>query len=109
MLLVHGSCSSVPVRLVHSLYSLIFRVSEPELNWAKHLTLPARFSKETTSAIESGLLTRKARVEVHNSVATLMLVYTSRPTTADRDVVCSRLIQKYPALKDSSPSGYVSV
>lgn len=60
-------------------HSLLYinRVSEAELNWAKHLTLPSRFSKQTKMAIESRVLTRKAHVEIHNSVATLMLVYTS--------------------------------
>ena len=87
---------------------VLFRLSEPSLDWAEHLTLPTRFSKETTGAIESGILTKKARVEIHNAVATLMLVYTSQPTSNDQDVVCRRLIQKYPTLKDSSDSGCVS-
>ena len=87
---------------------IVFRLSAPALDWAEHLTLPTRFSVETSGAIESGILTKKARVEIHNSIATLMLVYTSRPTSNDRDVVCRRLIQKYPTLKDSSLNGYVS-
>ena len=93
--------------IVH-MYTLIFRSSEPALDWAEHLTLPTRFSIETSGAIESGILTKKSRVEIHNSIATLMLVYTSRPTSNDRDITCRRLIQKYPTLKDSSDSGYVS-
>ena len=55
------------------------------------------------------MLTRKTRVEIHNSLATLILVHTSRPTSNDREIVCRRLIEKYPSLRDSFPSGYVSI
>ena len=55
------------------------------------------------------MLTRKTRVEIHNSLATLILVHTCRPTSNDRKIVCRRLIEKYPSLRDSSPSGYVSI
>ena len=82
------------------------RSEEPPPDWAKHLTLPSRFS---SGAIESGILTKRARVEIHNSMVTLMLVHTSRPTSIDRDIVCRRLVQKYPTLKDSSDTGYVSL
>ena len=85
------------------------RSEEPPLNWAEHLTNPSRFSKETSGAIVSGVLTKRARVEIHNSIATLMLVHTSRPTSSDCEVVCRCLVQKYPTLKDSSDTGYVSL
>ena len=62
---------------------IVFRLSAPALDWAEPLTLPTRFSVETSGAIEFGILTKKARVEIHNSIATLMLVYTSRPTSND--------------------------
>ena len=94
----------------HVSFIPLFRLSEPSVDWAERLTIPTptRFSVETSEAIESGILNKKACVEVHNSVATLMLVHTSRPTSNDRDVVCRQLIQKYPTLKDGSDSGYVS-
>ena len=79
------------------------------LDWADNISLPTRFSKATSEAIESGVLTRRARVEIHNAVATLILVHTSRPNSNDRDIICRRLVTKVPALKDSSPSGYVSL
>ena len=77
------------------------------LDWAEKISLPTRFSKATSDAIESGVLTRRARVEIHNALATLILVHTSRPNSNDRDVICRRLVNKFPALKDGSPSGYV--
>jgi hypothetical protein len=84
--------------------------SEPlALDWADNISLPTRFSKATSEAVESGVLTRRARVEIHNALATLILVHTSRPNSNDRDIICRRLVTEFPALKDSSPSGYVSL
>ena len=45
-------------------YNHPFRCLEPTLDWVEHLTLPTWFSKETTDAIESGVLTCKTGVEV---------------------------------------------
>ena len=72
------------------------------------LTLPTRFSKTTIEEIEFGVLTKKACVEIHNSLATLMPVYTNRTTTIDREIICKRLIEKFSSLRNGSPSGYVS-
>ena len=84
------------------------RLCDPATDWARELIIPVRFSAETHKAIEIGVLTRKARVEINSSLATLMMVYTIRPTPDDMHTVCRRLVQKYPTLKDNSPSGYVS-
>ena len=48
-------------------------------------------------------------MEIHNALATLILVHTSRPDSNDRDIICRRLVTEFPALKDSSHSGYVSL
>ena len=69
----------------------------------------ARFSKETTGNIAAGVLTQKTREEVVNSLSTLMLVYTIRPTPNDYNIICKRLVDKHPTLKDHAGSGYVSV
>lgn len=39
------------------------------LDWTDKFS---RFSKATSEAIESGVLTRRARVEIHNALATLI-------------------------------------
>lgn len=70
--------------------------------------IPKRFSTETTTAIKSGKLNNKVRDEVINSLATLMMVYTIKPTPNDYNTICSRLIQTYPVLKDDADRGYVS-
>ena len=81
---------------------------ETSKDWANSLVLPTRFSVSTAVAIESGVLTKAARVEVVDSLATLMLTFTSRPTPHDFDVICRRLTAKYPKLKDLVDGGYVS-
>jgi hypothetical protein len=80
----------------------------PKLDWAEGLALPTRFSTPTTKAIETGVLTKSARVEIVHSVATLMLMHTSRPTPHDLDTVSRRLIVKHPKLRDTVDKGYGS-
>ena len=79
-----------------------------EIDWVEALVIPKRFSTETTAAIKSGKLNNKARDEVINSLATLMMVHTIKPTSSDYNTVCSKLVRVYPLLKDSADSGYVS-
>ena len=76
--------------------------------YAENLVMPKRFSAETTTCVKSGILTKKASDEIVNSLATLMLVHTSRPSPDDFTTVCKRLAEKYPALKDKVDGGYVS-
>ena len=81
---------------------------EPVPDWARKFTIPVHFSKATSEAIKSGVMTRAARVEVNNSLSTLMMVHTMRPSPDDIRNVCQRLVETYPMLKDSSHNGYVS-
>ena len=89
------------------LYCLV-RISTP-VDWARKITIPTRFSRETTAALDSGRITRKARDEIVNSLSTLVLVHTMHPTSDDYNVVCSRLVKKHLILKDHIGSGYVSM
>ena len=86
---------------------IIFRI--PIVDWAKDLALPTRFSTPTNKAIQTGVLTKSARVEIVHSVATLMLMHTSRPTPHDLDTISRRLVEKHPKLRDTVDKGYVSV
>ena len=81
---------------------------EQKLDWADRLVLPTRFSTPTTKAIESGVLTKNSRVEIVDSLATFMLIHTSRPTPQDFTTISRRLIEKYPKLRDAVDNGYVS-
>ena len=75
------------------------------MDWAEGLALPTRFSTPTTKAVETGVLTKSARVEIVHSVATLMLMHT---TPHDLDTISRRLIEKHPKLRDTVDKGYVS-
>ena len=77
-------------------------------DWAGKFAIPARFSAETTSAIKTGILSKRARDEIIQSLSTLMLVHTSKPSPDDYSVVCRKLVEKYPNLRDKVDSGYVS-
>ena len=96
--------------IVFTVYTLSFRVvkSEPDVDWAEHLTFPARFSADTLAGIESGIPTQRARNEIIDSLATLMLVHTRRPIPDDLTTICHRLVEKYPTLRDKVNNGYVS-
>lgn len=79
---------------------------EPDQDWAEKLVLPVRFSASTNKVVETGVLTRRARVEITTSSSTLMLV--PRPTPEDLTTVSRRLIEKYPNLRDNVDNGFVS-
>ena len=94
------------------MHLLLFLVLTSNLTSKSHmqkkLIIPTRFSAETTTAMKTGILKRRHRDEIINSLSTLMLVHTSHPTPDDYTTVCRRLVEKYPNLKDKVDSGYVS-
>ena len=79
------------------------------VDWAEQIVIPSRFSAETTSILESGVLKPKARDEIVNTLSTLIVVHTIKPTTNDYNTICSRLIKKRPVLKDHIGTGYVGM
>ena len=81
--------------------------SRYQSDWAKQVSIPTRFSAETTSALKNKVTTQKARDEIINALAALILVHTLHPTSDDYNMVCQRLVNKHPSLKDASGSGYV--
>lgn len=78
-----------------------------ESNWAETMAIPTRFSGETTSSIDSGVLSKRSRDEIVQSLSTHILVHTNRPLPDDFHTVCRRLVEKYPSLKDTVDNGYV--
>ena len=50
--------------------------------------------------MKTGILKRRHRDEIINSLSTLILIYTSRCTPDDYIMICRRLVEKYPNLKD---------
>ena len=83
-------------------------VPPDDKDWAYKLTIPTRFSTRTMKAVQTGVLTPSARVEITNSLSTLILVHTTRPKPEDYKVVCRRLVEKHSNLRDKCDSGNVS-
>lgn len=77
--------------------------------WHLHFQIPSHFSTRTEEAITRGLLTKGARIEIIQSIAAAMMVHTKNPTSIQYNLVCQKLIEKYPTLKDTiGTTGYVS-
>ena len=72
----------------------------PELN---------TFSHHVQNAITTGIVTGKARREIIQVLCTYMTAHTIYPTSEQYKTVCSKLISKYPKLKDNEgTTKYVS-
>lgn len=84
---------------------------QPSLSapWHKAFEIPEKssFSRTVQGATESGVVCSRARREICQTLRTLMLQHTSRPTHEEYTEICSKLIQKYPKLHDGGTSGSV--
>lgn len=70
--------------------------------------LPTRFSKRVTQAISDGVITKTVRSEIITVIALGMWQFTTQPTSEEYTSICRALVQKFPVLKDTHGSGYVS-
>ncbi len=78
--------------------------------WQKSFKIPNResFSGSVQAAIDSGVVSSRARREIVQTLRTLMLQHTKYPTSDQYNAVCILLVEKFEKLKDSLGSGYVS-
>ena len=79
--------------------------------WHHTFTIPEKrtFSGCVQTAIESGVISAKARHEIVQTLRTYILQYTRYPTSEEYTAVCQKLILTYPNIKDTIGSnGYVS-
>ena len=78
--------------------------------WHHNFEIPANFSTRTEEAITTGRLTKRIRTEMIQSLSCLVMIHTKSPSSEQYNLVCRKLIEKYPTLKDDIGStGYVSV
>ena len=79
-------------------------------DWLSTFVIPehSTFSKFVHQAIDTGLVSSRARREIIQTLRTLVLQYTHRPTADQYNGVCLKLIQKYPCFRDEIGSGFVS-
>ena len=100
---------------------LVFFVQNAELNkgpvtgksskWHLTFVIPDKctYSGSVQKAIETGVVTSKARRDMVTVLRTLMLQHTTRPDSIHYNAVCEALVTKFPNLADEEDdSGYVS-
>lgn len=58
--------------------------------------------------LKSGALSGKGMTKFISSVAAAIFRYKSFPTRQEYDLVASRIVSKYPFLRSSNGTGYVS-
>ena len=90
-----ASVRSTPVTPVHST-----PVTPVDTKWQDSFVIPAAFSVFTEKAIKSGILTKRVRTEIVQSLSTSILIHTRNPSGDQYNAVCLKLIETYPTLKD---------
>lgn len=100
---------------------LVFFIQSAELNkgtdtgksskWHLTFVIPDKrtYSGSVQKAIETGVVTSKARRDMVTVLRTLMLQHTTMPDSIHYNAVCEALVTKFPNLADEEDdSGYVS-
>ena len=100
---------------------LVFFIQNAELNkgpdtgksskWHLTFVIPDKrtYSGSVQKAIETGVVTSKARRDMVTVLRTLMLQHTTLPDSIHYNAVCEALVTKFPNLADEEDdSGYVS-
>ena len=67
--------------------------------WVKTFEIPTVF---TMKAIQKGVLTKPARVEMTNALYSRMIQHNTRPTPFEYKTACSRLIAWHSTMKDKT-------
>lgn len=86
-----------------------FQATQATSDWHRHFSIPdaCKFSESVQEAINTGVVTAKARREIIQVLRTLMITYTHYPTSEQYIVVCQNLITKYPKLRDDKENPFV--
>lgn len=77
-------------------------VSSSESEWHIDFSIPElnNFSQHVKDAVNSGVVTLRARREIVQVLRTYMTAFATRPKPEQYMTICRKLIEKYPALKD---------
>jgi len=82
--------------------------SESSSNWHDSFSIPDLncFSPHVRDAVNNGIITDKAKREIHQVLRTYITAYMLYPTSEQYTTVCKKLVQKYPVLCDDAvPDG----
>ena len=79
-------------------------------DWYLNFSIPEKhtFLEAVQDSIDTGLVTPRAKRGLIQVLRTLILQHTKYPTREEYNIVCRRLVEKYPKLHDGGPSGCVS-
>lgn len=83
-----------------------------QAEWHLNFVIPEirTFSQFVTEAVDTGIVTARARREVIQVLRTYMTAHTVYPTSEQYKTVCSKLVAKFPSLMDTTgKSKYVSI
>ena len=86
----------------------IVRTSCGRSGWLSNFSIPP-FSRKTMEALENKNVTAGVRTEVIGVIACEVWRYTQYPKKDEYNWVCQALVNKYPVLKDTIGTPYVSV
>ena len=95
-------------------FKLIFLQECSELSvsdWHHKFTIPEqnRFSGSVQRAIETGIISSKARREIVQVLRTMITAHTAYPTSEQYITISQKLITKFPKLTDAiGTNGFVS-
>ena len=78
--------------------------------WHLQFAIPQlrSFSQHVKNAVDTGIITGRARREIIQVLRTYMTAHTLYPTSEQYKTVCKKLITKFPRLKDTEGTHYVS-
>ena len=79
-------------------------------NWHHTFQIPncEVFSACVQTAINTGIVSARARKEIVQMIRTLMLQHSKYPTSEQYSTIFEKLVTKYPKLRDTLGSGHVS-
>lgn len=78
--------------------------------WHVNFEIPDKytFCGAVQDSIDTGTVCGRARRGIVQVLRTLIIQHTKYPSREEYNVICRKLIEKYPNLHDDSPNGFVS-
>ena len=102
-----GVCRAKPVDTVNPPIQEATSTSDCHLYF--NISNANLFSSRVQQAINTGIVTSKARRKNNSSLRTHMIVHTIMPTSEQYVAVCCKLVNKYPKLEDEQGNSFVSI
>ena len=93
-----GTVQSLPSSLASSSCS----------SWIGSFRIPEKFLTVTMKVLSEEMITDKARVEIVAAIALQAYQHSTYPTSEEYTTMCTKLIERYPFLKDKVGNGIVS-